>query len=50
MDNFIVDTSDTYYLENIYRDIDRLCDRYSKILNKRVIGKSVDGRDIVVLQ
>jgi len=50
MDDFIVNTSNTYYLESIYRDIDSLCDRYSKILNKRVIGKSVEGRDIVVLQ
>lgn len=50
MDKFIVDTFDTYYLENIYRDIDRLCNRYNKILSKKIIGKSVEGRDIVMLQ
>lgn len=47
---FIVDTSDTYYLEKIYRDMDELCEKYSNILRKRVIGKSVEGRDIVGLK
>jgi len=50
MDKLIVDTSDTYYLENIYKNIDELCDRYNIILNKEVIGKSVEGRDIVGLR
>ncbi len=50
MDKFIVSTSDTYYLENIYSDIDRLCNKYSGILGKDVIGKSVEGRDIVALR
>jgi len=47
---FIVDTSDTYYLDNIYLDIDRLCERYGSILNKKIIGRSVEGRDIVALR
>ncbi len=47
---FIVDTRDTYYLDNIYKDIDKLCERYSSILSKMIIGKSVEGRDIVALR
>ncbi len=47
---FIVDTSDTYYLDDIYGDIDRLCERYGGLLSKRIIGKSVEGRDIVALR
>ena len=50
MDNFIVNTNDTYFLENIYDDIDKLCSRYSHILEKTVIGNSVEGRDIVALK
>lgn len=50
MNRFIVDTSDTYYLDRIYSDIDALCDTYSDILSKEVIGKSVEGRDIVALK
>lgn len=50
MNRFIVDTSDTYFLDKIYRDIDELCDVYSDILSKRIIGKSVEGRDIVALR
>lgn len=50
MCGFIIDTKDTYYLDNIYRDIDRLCERYNDILNKEVIGKSVEGRDIFALE
>ncbi len=50
MDKFIVNTSDTYYLDDIYKDIDKLCDRYKKILSKIIIGKSVEGRDIVALR
>ena len=49
-DMFIVDTSNTYYLDKIYEDIDKLCDRYSSILSKEVIGKSVEGRDIVAIK
>ncbi len=48
--NFIVDTSDTYYLENIYSDIDELVNKYNKILFKEVIGKSVEGRNIIALK
>ena len=47
---FIVDTSDTYFLDKIYEDMDKLCVRYSNILSKKVIGKSVEGRDIVALR
>lgn len=50
MNNFIVDTSDTYYIDRIYDDMDKLCERYGDILNKCVIGKSVEGRDIVALR
>jgi hypothetical protein len=37
---FIVDTSDTYYLDKIYEDIDKLCSKYNDILSMKVIGKS----------
>lgn len=47
---FIVDTSDTYYLDKIYEDIDKLCKKYSDILSMKSIGKSVEGRDIVALK
>jgi g-D-glutamyl-meso-diaminopimelate peptidase len=47
---FIVDTSDTYYLDKIYEDIDKLCSKYRNILSRTVIGKSVEGRDIVALK
>lgn len=47
---FIVDTSDTYFLDNIYEDMDKLCSAYSSILSKKVIGTSVEGRDIVALK
>lgn len=50
MKKFIVDTSGTYYLDEIYNDMERLCENYSDILSKRVIGKSVEGRDIVALK
>lgn len=50
MNRFIVNTSDTYFLDEIYKDIDELCDVYSGILSKRVIGRSVEGRDIVSLR
>lgn len=50
MCNFIVDTSDTYFLSAIYNDINKLCFKYSDILRKDVIGKSVEGRDIVALK
>lgn len=50
MNNFIVDTSDTYYLDRIYSDIDELCVIYNDILSKGIIGKSVEGRDIVALK
>lgn len=50
MDKFIVDTSDTYFLDDIYKDIDTLCEKYSSVLSKLVIGKSVEGRDIVALK
>lgn len=50
MDKFIVDTSDTYYLEKIYSDMDELCERYEDVLCKEVIGKSVEGREIVGLR
>ncbi len=50
VDMFIVDTSDTYYLDDIYLDIDKLCEKYNNILSKRIIGKSVEGRDIVALR
>lgn len=46
---FIVDTSDTYYLDKIYEDMDKLCSKYSDVLSMKVIGKSVEGRDIVSL-
>jgi hypothetical protein len=48
--NFIVDISTTYYLNDIYRDIEMLCEKYSNILRKEIIGKSVEGRDIVALK
>ena len=47
---FIVDTSDTYFLDRIYEDIDELCFRYRDILSKSVIGKSVERRNIVALR
>lgn len=47
---FIVDTSDTYFLDNIYEDMDKLCETYSDILSKKVIGKSAEGRDILALR
>lgn len=50
MNDFIVDTSNTYFLDKIYGDIDILCEKYGNILNKSVIGKSVEGRDIVALK
>ncbi|MBP1926359.1 hypothetical protein J2Z76_002224 [Sedimentibacter acidaminivorans] len=50
MCNFLVDTSDTYFLDDIYRDIERLCERYNGILKKEIIGKSVEGRNIVALR
>ena len=50
MCNFIVDTSDTYFLSTIYNDIDKLCIKYSNILKKEIIGTSVEGRDIVALK
>jgi len=50
MDKFIVDTCDTYFLNNIYDDMEKMCDRYRSILSKIVIGKSVEGRDIIALK
>ncbi len=50
MNKFIVDTSDTYYLNEIYNDIDKLCNRYSHILSKFTIGKTVEDRDIIALK
>ena len=50
MNNFIVDTSNTYYLNDIYRDINQLCIKYENILKKEIIGKSVEGRDIIALE
>ncbi|WMJ78066.1 MULTISPECIES: M14 family zinc carboxypeptidase [unclassified Sedimentibacter] len=50
MNKHIVDTSDTYYLDRIYGDIDELCGIYSDILSKEIIGKSVEGRDIAALK
>lgn len=50
MNNYIVDTSDTYYLDVIYNDIEKLCAKYNNILIKEVIGKSVEGRDIITLK
>lgn len=50
MNKFIVDTSDTYYLNEIYSDIDKLCDSYSHILSKFTIGKTVEGIDIIALK
>ena len=47
---FIVDTSDTYFLDKIYDDMDKLCVKYNSILSKKVIGMSVEGRDIVALK
>lgn len=47
---FIVDTSDTYYLDKIYEDMDKLCRNYSNILSKKSIGRSVEGRDILALK
>lgn len=47
---FIVNTSDTYYLDKIYEDMDKLCSKYSDILSMKSIGKSVEGRDIVALK
>jgi len=48
--NFIVNTSATYFLDDIYSDINKLCEKYNDILNKVVIGKSVEGRDIIALK
>lgn len=50
MNKLIVDTSDTYFLNKIYDDMNMLCEKYRNILSKRVIGKSVEGRDIVALK
>lgn len=50
MCDFIVDTSDTYFLKDIYNDIDKLCSIYNNILKKEVIGTTVEGRDIVALK
>jgi hypothetical protein len=50
MNKFIVDTSDTYYLDAIFNNIEELCDTYRNILSKEIIGKSVEGRDIVALK
>lgn len=50
MCDYIVDTSTTYFLSSIYNDVDKLCSKYSDILKKEVIGKSVEGRDIVALK
>lgn len=50
MNNFIVDTSDTYYLNKIYSDIDMLTIKYKHILSKEIIGKSVEGRDLIALR
>lgn len=50
MNNFVVDTSDTYYLDDINKDIDTLCIKYKNILKKETIGKSVEGRDIIALK
>jgi g-D-glutamyl-meso-diaminopimelate peptidase len=50
LNDLIVDTSDTYYIEDIYKDIDQMCDRYHDILSKEIIGKSVEGRDIIALR
>lgn len=48
--NFIVDTTDTYYLDKIYSDIDELVNKYCSILSKRIIGKSVEGKNIIALK
>ena len=50
MNNFIVDTTDTYYLNKIYSDIDMLTIKYKHILSKEIIGKSVEGRDLIALR
>lgn len=50
MSNFIVDTSDTYYLGAIYEDMGLLCERYNDILSLDVIGRSVEGRNINALK
>lgn len=46
MDNFIVDSSDTYYLDNLYRDIKALNECYNDLVWVHVIGHSVEGRPI----
>jgi len=50
MNGFVVNTSDTYYLNDIYGDIDVLCVKYNTILKKKVIGKSIEGRNIIALK
>ncbi len=46
----IVDTSNTYFLESINKDIDTLLDMHNNILSKKIIGKSVEGRNIISLK
>jgi g-D-glutamyl-meso-diaminopimelate peptidase len=50
MKKFIVDTSDTYFLDEIYNNMEKLCENYSDILNKKIVGESVEGRDINALK
>lgn len=50
MNNFVVNTSDTYYLNDINKDIDTLCIKYNNLLRKEIIGKSVEGKDIIALK
>jgi hypothetical protein len=50
MNNFVVNTDNTYFLNDIYKDIDILCSKYNHILTKEIIGKSVEVRDIIALK
>lgn len=50
MKNFIVDTSDTYFLSTLYKDVDILIDLYGDILKKEVIGYSVCNNEILALK
>lgn len=50
MKKLIVDTSDTYYLNDIKNDVNTLVEMHNNILEKQIIGKSVEGKEIFTLK
>ncbi|XMB85227.1 M14 family zinc carboxypeptidase [Mycoplasmatota bacterium WC44] len=46
----IVNTDNTYYLDQVYEDIDDLVNIYSEFSQKEIVGKSVENRDIVAIK